>query len=217
MQKFTQHQGIVVPLDLANIDTDQIIPKQYLTSIKRSGFGVNLFDSWRYQQQENESAKGGDRAVNHDFVLNFPRYKNASILLSRDNFGCGSSREHAVWALSDYGIKVLIAPSFADIFAANCLNNGLLAITLGSDQVTSLFGYAQQERTLELAVDLSRQTINDVENRFAFEFSIDSFDKKKLLEGWDDIGVTMQYQQQIKEFEQQHQKRYPWLFNDLRK
>ena len=191
MQKFETFTGKVCPLDRSNVDTDAIIPKQFLKSIKRTGFGPNLFDEWRYLDHGEPGMDNSKRPLNPDFVLNDPRYKGASILLARENFGCGSSREHAPWALEDYGFRVIIAPSFADIFFNNCFKNGLLPIALDNDTVDSLFAMAQGEQALEISVDLEAQKL--VVHGEAIAFDVDSFRKHCLLEGLDDIGLTLQH------------------------
>ena len=208
---FTTHSGIVLPLDRANVDTDQIIPKQFLKSIKRTGFGENLFDSWRYLD-EGEIGKT-DRVVNADFVLNDARYSKASILLTRRNFGCGSSREHAVWAILQYGFRCILAPSYADIFYNNSFNNGLLPITLEEHVIDQLFDEATQATPTTVHVDLGRQTINSASGRVA-TFEIDSTRKQRLLTGMDNIALSLQHTSLIKEFEVGHRRRMPWLFSD---
>ena len=213
MQAFTQHKGLVVPLDRPNVDTDAIIPKQFLKSIKRSGFGVNLFDEWRYLDHGEPGQDVSTRPLNPDFVLNQDRYQGASILLARDNFGCGSSREHAPWALEDYGFRSIIAPSFADIFFNNCFKNGLLPIVLSAEIVDGLFKEVESTEAYQLDIDLEAQTVTTSEGE-QFGFEIDAFRKHCLLNGLDDIGLTLQHVDAIKAFESKHQSSSPWLFND---
>jgi len=210
MQPFTLHTGIVAPLDRANVDTDAIIPKQFLKSIKRSGFGVNLFDAWRYIDH-GEPGMSSSRQPNPDFVLNEPRYKGASILLARRNFGCGSSREHAPWALGDYGFRALIAPSYADIFFNNCFKNGLLPIVLSDEQVDRLFADVAAFPGYTLAIDLPRQRVGTPDGGLSFEFDVDPFRKDCLLHGWDDIGLTLKHADAIRAFEARHLREQPWL------
>jgi 3-isopropylmalate/(R)-2-methylmalate dehydratase small subunit len=212
MQKFNAFTGVVCPLDRANVDTDAIIPKQFLKSIKRSGFGPNLFDEWRYLDRGEPGMDNSSRPLNPDFVLNDPRYRGAQILLARDNFGCGSSREHAPWALEDYGFRVIIAPSFADIFFNNCFKNGLLPIALSVEQVDALFAMAGAEEALTIDVDLEAQTITP-QGGEAISFDVDPFRKHCLLEGLDDIGLTLQHVDEIRSYEKQRAARAPWLFN----
>jgi 3-isopropylmalate/(R)-2-methylmalate dehydratase small subunit len=212
MQAFTQLNGLVAPLDRANVDTDAIIPKQFLKSIKRSGFGPNAFDEWRYLDQGEPGMDNSKRPINPDFVLNQSRYQGASVLLTRENFGCGSSREHAPWALEDYGFKVIIAPSFADIFFNNCFKNGMLPIVLKADVVDGLFNQVSVTEGYKLNIDLSAQTITTPAGE-DHPFEVDAFRKHCLLNGLDDIGLTMQQQDKIKAFELKHQQAQPWLFN----
>lgn len=212
MQAFTQLNGLVAPLDRANVDTDAIIPKQFLKSIKRSGFGVNAFDEWRYLDHGEPGMDNSKRQINPDFVLNQARYQGASILLTRENFGCGSSREHAPWALEDYGFKVIIASSYADIFYNNCFKNGMLPIVLSADIVDSLFKQVAATPNYKLQVDLAAQTVSTPSGE-TFSFSVDTFRKHCLLNGLDDIGLTMQHQDKIKAFEASHQQAQPWLYN----
>lgn len=212
MQAFTQLNGLVAPLDRANVDTDAIIPKQFLKSIKRSGFGPNAFDEWRYLDQGEPGMDNSKRPINPDFVLNQSRYQGASVLLTRENFGCGSSREHAPWALEDYGFKVIIAPSFADIFFNNCFKNGMLPIVLNADVVDGLFDQVSVTEGYKLNIDLSAQTITTPAGE-VHPFEVDAFRKHCLLNGLDDIGLTMQQQDKIKAFELKHQQAQPWLFN----
>jgi 3-isopropylmalate/(R)-2-methylmalate dehydratase small subunit len=211
MQPFTVHKGIVAPLDRANVDTDAIIPKQFLKSIRRSGFGVNLFDAWRYTDHGEPGMDQARRHPNPDFVLNAPRYKGASILLARRNFGCGSSREHAPWALADYGFRALIAPSFADIFFNNCFKNGVLPIVLPDAKVDRLFADVAAFPGYELTIDLERQAVSSADDGLSFQFDVDPFRKRCLLNGWDDIGLTLQHADEIRAFEAKHLAGQPWL------
>jgi 3-isopropylmalate/(R)-2-methylmalate dehydratase small subunit len=211
MQAFTQLTGIAVPLDRANVDTDMIIPKQFLKSIKRSGFGPNLFDELRYLDEGQPDQDSTQRPINHDFVLNYPRYQGAKILLARQNFGCGSSREHAPWALLDFGLSCVIAPSFADIFYNNCFKNGILPITLLDEQMDQLFEDAQGQLGFELTVDLEAGLITGG-SAGDIAFSVDSFRRHCLLNGLDDIGLTLEKTSQIKRYEQKRQQQAPWLF-----
>ena len=193
-----------MPLDRANIDTDAIIPKQFLKSIKRSGFGPNLFDEWRYLDHGEVGMDNSKRPINPDFVLNDPQYEGAQILLTRRNFGCGSSREHAPWALEDFGFRAIIAPSFADIFYNNCFKNGILPIILSSEIVNTLFAYQG-----EIVINLEEQSVKTEYNIYNFE--VDAERKRRLINGLDDIGLTLQYEDQIRSFEVEHFKKYPWL------
>jgi len=211
MQKFTLLDGLVVPLDRANVDTDAIIPKQFLKSIKRSGFGPNAFDEWRYLDHGEPGMDNSKRKINPDFVLNQPRYKGAQILLTRENFGCGSSREHAPWALEDYGFRVIIAPSYADIFFNNCFKNGLLPIRLDAVIVDALFKAEAKASGFHLRVDLEKQTIT-TPDRTVYSFEVEAFRKHCLLNGLDDIGLTMQHVDEIKTYEQRRKGEAPWLF-----
>lgn len=211
MQAFTQLSGIAVPLDRANVDTDMIIPKQFLKSIKRSGFGPNLFDELRYLDEGQPDQDSTQRPINPDFVLNYPRYQGAKILLARQNFGCGSSREHAPWALLDFGLSCVIAPSFADIFYNNCFKNGILPITLLDEQMDQLFEDAQGQLGFELTVDLETGLITGGSTG-DIEFTVDSFRRHCLLHGLDDIGLTLEKTSQIKRYEQKRQQQAPWLF-----
>ena len=204
MKKFTSLSSIAAPLDRANIDTDAIIPKQFLKSIKRSGFGPNLFDEWRYLDHGEPGMDNSKRPINPDFVLNNPKYFGAQILLTRRNFGCGSSREHAPWALEDFGFRAIIAPSFADIFYNNCFKNGILPITLNSEIVDTLFQYSGQ-----ISIDLDKQTV-ETENQ-SYNFEVDPERKRRLLNGLDDIGLTLQYESQIRSFEKEHFAKFSWL------
>lgn len=211
MQAFTQLKGLVAPLDRANVDTDAIIPKQFLKSIKRSGFGPNAFDEWRYLDQGEPGMDNSKRPLNKDFVLNQPRYQGASVLLTRENFGCGSSREHAPWALEDYGFKVIIASSFADIFFNNCFKNGMLPIVLDAQIVDVLFKQVAVNEGYRLDVDLAAQTVT-TPGGDVYPFEVDAFRKHCLLNGLDDIGLTMQHQDKIRAFEAKQRQSQPWLF-----
>ena len=213
MDKFTIHEGLVAPLDRANVDTDAIIPKQFLKSIRRTGFGPNLFDEWRYLDHGEPGQDCSTRPVNPDFVLNQPRYAGASILLTRKNFGCGSSREHAPWALQQYGFRAIVAPSFADIFFNNCYKSGLLPIVLTEAQVDQLFNEVKASVGFKLTVDLENQVLRTPDGRIAFEFAIDDFRKYCLLNGLDDIGLTLRHAGEIRAFEENHLARQPWLAN----
>ncbi len=215
MKAFTQHTGLVAPLDRANVDTDQIIPKQFLKSIKRSGFGPNLFDEWRYLDVGQPNQDCSQRPVNQDFVLNFPRYQGASVLLARENFGCGSSREHAPWALDEYGFRAVIAPSFADIFFNNSFKNGLLPIILKDAEVDALFAQCEASEGYQLTVDLAAQTVTRPDG-VQYRFEVDAFRKHCLLNGLDDIGLTLQDQEAIRAFEAKHQQSSPWLFGAIK-
>ncbi|ARS48538.1 3-isopropylmalate dehydratase [Ectopseudomonas mendocina] len=215
MKAFTQHTGLVCPLDRANVDTDQIIPKQFLKSIKRTGFGPNLFDEWRYLDVGQPNQDNSKRPINKDFVLNFPRYQGASVLLARENFGCGSSREHAPWALDEYGFRTVIAPSFADIFFNNSFKNGLLPIVLKDEEVDALFEQAAATEGYQLTVDLDAQTVTRPDG-VQYRFEVDAFRKHCLLNGLDDIGLTLQDQDAIRAFEAKHQQSSPWLFGAIK-
>jgi len=212
MRKFTRHEGIVMPLDRANVDTDFIIPKQFLKSIKRTGFGVNLFDEHRYLDKGVPDGDNSQRPVNPDFVLNQPRYKGASILLARRNFGCGSSREHAPWALDDYGFRVLIAPSFADIFFNNCLKNGLLPIVIEEKIVNDLFNKVEENEGFSMTVDLESQELHCSDGT-VLSFDIDPSRKQSLLKGLDDIGLTLEESEAIRAFEGKWRDQAPWYFS----
>lgn len=211
MQKFERQQGLVAPLDRANVDTDLIIPKQFLKSIQRSGFGVNLFDELRYLDEGQPGQDCSQRPLNPDFVLNQARYQGASVLLARRNFGCGSSREHAPWALADFGFRVVIAPSFADIFYNNAFKNGILLITLPEEAVDRLFREVEANEGYRLDVDLEQQRITTPSGEI-LEFEVDAFRKHCLLEGLDDIGITLQDEEAIRAFEKKHRAARPWLF-----
>jgi len=210
MEKFNKFSGIVAAIDRPNVDTDAIIPKQYLKSIKRSGFGVNLFDDWRYLDPGAPGESNAERRINPDFVLNKSPYDHAQILLGRENFACGSSREHAVWALMDFGFKVVIAPSFADIFYNNSFKNGLLPIALSPTLVDQLFAELEQQQDYRLAIDLENQLVTNAAG-FEIPFEIEEFRKYCLLNGFDEIGLTMQHADHIKAFEVQYYKKFPWL------
>lgn len=212
MEKYTSFTGTVCPLDRSNVDTDAIIPKQFLKSIKRSGFGPNLFDEWRYLDHGEPDMDNSSRPLNSDFVLNDARYHGAQILLTRKNFGCGSSREHAPWALADYGFKVIIAPSYADIFFNNCFKNGILPIVLDESVVDSLFDQAMGDKALSIKVDLQAQTLTP-EDAAAISFEVDSFRKHCLLEGLDDIGLTLEHVGEIEAYEARRKEQAPWLFS----
>ncbi len=215
MKSFTLWQGLVAPMDRANVDTDLIIPKQFLKSIKRSGFGPNLFDELRYLDEGQPGQDCSGRPLNPDFPLNFERYRGASILLARENFGCGSSREHAPWALEDYGFRCIIAPSFADIFYNNCFKNGLLPIVLDVAIVDQLFREMYAAEGYQLTVDLRAQEVRTPGGQ-VFPFEVDAFRKHCLLEGLDDIGLTLQREEAIRRFEARHRERAPWLFDAIR-
>ena len=212
MKPFTTHTGLVAPLDRANVDTDQIIPKQFLKSIKRSGFGPNLFDQWRYLDVGEPGQDNSVRPLNPDFVLNAPRYAGASVLLARENFGCGSSREHAPWALDEYGFRAVIASSFADIFHNNSFKNGLLPIVLAAHEVDALFAQCEATGGYALTVDLAAQTLIRPDG-VQYTFEIDAFRKHCLLHGLDDIGLTLREADAIRAFEAQHRAAQPWLFD----
>lgn len=214
MEPFTKLTGKTVPLDRANVDTDAIIPKQYLKSIKRTGFGPTLFDDWRYLEPGEPGMDHSKRTINPDFVLNDPRYRDGKILLARENFGCGSSREHAVWALTDYGFRAVIAPSFADIFFNNSFKNGLLPIVLPEEQVDQLFVETLAKEGYELTIDLENQIVN-LPTGVSFPFEVDPFRKYCLLNGLDDIGLTLQHADEIKDYEQRRAANSPWLFATL--
>ncbi|MFC3607116.1 3-isopropylmalate dehydratase small subunit [Stutzerimonas tarimensis] len=215
MKAFTQHTGLVAPLDRANVDTDQIIPKQFLKSIKRTGFGPNLFDEWRYLDEGMPGQDCSRRPLNEDFVLNQPRYQGASVLLARENFGCGSSREHAPWALDEYGFRAIIAPSFADIFFNNSFKNGLLPIVLSEGEIDELFKQAEVTEGYQLTVDLAAQTVIRPDG-VQYRFEIDAFRKHCLLNGLDDIGLTLQDADEIRGFEEKHKASSPWLFGAIK-
>jgi 3-isopropylmalate/(R)-2-methylmalate dehydratase small subunit len=213
MQKFTRLEGIVVPLDRANIDTDAIIPKQFLKSIKRTGYGPNLFDAWRYRDHGEPGMDNSKRPLREDFALNQARYKGAQILLARKNFGCGSSREHAPWALLDYGIRCVIAPSFGDIFFNNSYKNGLLPVVLTEAEVDRLFYEVASFPGFKLTVDLERQTVATLDESFVACFDVEPFRKYCLLNGFDDIGLTLRHADKIRAFEARRRDQFPWIFN----
>ena len=211
MRKFTVLEGLVAPMDRANVDTDAIIPKQFLKSIKRSGFGPNAFDEWRYLDVGQPGMDNSNRPLNPDFVLNQSRYKGASILLTRDNFGCGSSREHAPWALEDFGFRALVGTTFADIFYNNSFKNGLLPIKLAPNEVQALFDMVAATPGMTLKIDLAAQTVTRPDG-VSYHFEIDPFRKECLLNGWDDIGLTLRHADLIREFEARRRIEQPWLF-----
>lgn len=213
MKPYTKITGLVAPLDRANVDTDQIIPKQFLKSIKRTGFGVNLFDEWRYLDEGYPGQDCSKRPLNKEFVLNQPRYQGATILIARKNFGCGSSREHAPWALEEYGFRTVIAPSYADIFFNNSFKNGLLPIILTEQDVDELFKAVEAKEGYELTVDLASQTVTTPDGK-QYHFEIDAFRKHCLLNGLDDIGLTLQDADAIRAFEVKHKQTQPWLFRE---
>ena len=212
MEKFVVHTGIVVPLDRGNVDTDQIIPKQFLKSIKKTGYGPNLFDAWRYMDHGEPGMDHAARPRNPNFALNDPRYKGATILLARKNFGCGSSREHAPWALLDYGFRCVIAPSFGDIFYQNSFKNGFLPVVLQEAEVDRLFYECAAFPGFRLAVDLDAQTVSTVDRTQVMRFEIDPFRKHCLLNGLDEIGLTLRQADKIRAFEAKRIAQYPWLF-----
>ena len=212
MEKFERVKGLVAPLDRANVDTDSIIPKQFLKSISRTGFGPNLFDAWRYFDHGEPEMDNSRRSLNPDFVLNDERYRGASILLARQNFGCGSSREHAVWALQDYGFRAVISPSFADIFYNNCFKNGVLPIVLDADIVERLFKAVAATPGYSLTIDLSAQTVETPSGEL-FKFDVDEFRKYCLLNGLDDIGLTLKHADEIRTYEERRRAEAPWLFS----
>ncbi|KZX75998.1 3-isopropylmalate dehydratase [Oleiphilus sp. HI0009] len=214
MRKFTELKGLVAPLDRANVDTDMIIPKQFLKSIKRTGFGKNLFDELRYLDEGKPDQSCEGRPLNEEFVLNQARYQGSSVLIARQNFGCGSSREHAPWALDDYGFRSVIAPSFADIFFNNCFKNGLLPIVLTEEQVDQLVNEVEATEGYELDINLDAQTVTTPSGE-SFSFEIDAFRKHCLLNGLDDIGVTLESEEKIKEYEARRRQETPWLFDAI--
>jgi len=214
MKAFKTFTGIVAPLDRSNIDTDSIIPKEYLKSIKRSGFGPNLFDSWRYLDKSDSKNQNTKRQLNPDFVLNKPPYDKAEILLSRENFGCGSSREHAVWALSDFGFKAVLAPSFGDIFYSNSFKNGFLSIRLENRDIDMLFDASRSSPGFKVIVNLEKQFVQIHDNE-KFEFNIDDSLKNHLLKGLDDITLTLEYTEKIRIYEKNRSKITPWLFREI--
>ena len=211
MLPINKHKGIVIPLDRSNVDTDAIIPKQFLKSIKKSDFGPNLFDEWRYLDHGEPGKDIASRKINPKFVLNKPQYKDGTILLARENFGCGSSREHAPWAILDFGIRIILAPSFADIFYGNCFKNGILPIVISTNIADVFFKKAEKAEGLILNIDLENQKI--IDDDMSYPFDIDTFKKYCLLEGLDDIGLTLNYHEDIKHFEKKYHNQYPWLFS----
>ncbi|TAM03452.1 MAG: 3-isopropylmalate dehydratase small subunit [Paraburkholderia sp.] len=213
MDKFIVHTGVVAPLDRENVDTDAIIPKQFLKSIQRTGFGPNAFDEWRYLDHGEPGQDNSKRPLNPDFVLNQPRYHGASVLLARKNFGCGSSREHAPWALQQYGFRAIIAPSFADIFYNNCFKNGLLPIVLTEQQVDTLFNETTAFTGFQLTIDLDKQVVRTVDGAKEYPFEVSAFRRYCLLNGFDDIGLTLRHADKIREFEAERLVRQPWLNN----
>ena len=214
MKAFTVETGAVLPLDRVNVDTDQIIPKQFLKSIRRTGFGDNLFDGWRFLDEGDMGMTPNERQINHEFILNDPRYQGARFLLARENFGCGSSREHAVWALMEYGFRAVIAPSFADIFHSNCYKNGLLPIVLEEKIIEELFALCSGESAATISIDLPAETIQLSDGRI-IEFGVDATRKASLVNGLDDIGLTLAHEEDIRAFERTHQEKMPWLFGRL--
>lgn len=214
MEPFILHQGVVAPFDRANVDTDLIIPKQFLKSVKRTGFGDNLFDTLRYMDEGQPGMDNTKRPINKDFFLNDPLYSKATILLTRKNFGCGSSREHAPWALLDYGFRVILAPSYADIFYNNCFKNGILPVIFSEEIIETWFERVNLKPGFKLSVDLARQLINSADTE-PISFEIDDFRKKCLLEGLDDIGLTLQKSELIHGYEARKKRDVPWLFEDL--
>ncbi len=211
MDKFVRLQGLVAPLDRANVDTDAIIPKQFLKSIKRSGFGPNLFDAWRYLDVGEPGMDNSKRSLNPDFVLNQPRYQGAQILLARKNFGCGSSREHAPWALLDFGFRAVLAESYADIFFNNCFKNGVLPIVLPAAELDELFAQVAATPGYKLTIDLERQLVLRPDGK-ALPFAVDGFRKECLVNGWDDIGLTLRHAEKIRAYEDKRRAEQPWLF-----
>ncbi len=212
MEAFRQHTGLVAPLDRANVDTDAIIPKQFLKSIKRSGFGPNLFDEWRYMDHGEPGVDNSRRALNPNFVLNQERYRGATVLLARKNFGCGSSREHAPWALQQFGFKAIVAPSFADIFFNNCFKNGLLPIILSEAEVDHLFNATLATPGLKLNIDLARQVV-EIPGAEAYSFEVEDHRKQSLLNGWDEISLSLLQADKIRAYEAARQTREPWIFS----
>ncbi len=212
MEKLIVHSGLVAPIDRANVDTDAIIPKQYLKSIKRTGYGPALFDAWRYLDHGEPGMDHAKRPLNPDFVLNQARYRGASILLARSNFGCGSSREHAPWALLEYGFRCVIAPSFADIFYGNCFKNGVLPVVLKESEVDRLFQECAAFPGFQLAVDLDKQRVATLDGALSYGFDVDAFRKYCLLNGLDDIGLTLRHADKIRVFEADRRERFPWAF-----
>ena len=215
MQKFTVHKGLVAPMDRENVDTDAIIPKQFLKSIRKTGFGPNLFDAWRYLDPGEPGQDPRSRKPNPDFVLNQPRYQGASVLLARKNFGCGSSREHAPWALEQYGFRTIIAPSFADIFYNNCFKNGLLPVVLTEQQVDHLFNETNAFVGFNLIIDLDKQVVRTTDGSAEYPFEVDAFRKYCLLNGFDDIALTLRRSDLIRQYEAERLTKQPWLNNRL--
>ena len=215
MDPFTLHRGLVAPLDRANVDTDAIIPKQFLKSIKRTGFGPNLFDEWRYLDRGEPGMDNSHRPLNPDFALNQPRYKGASILVARKNFGCGSSREHAPWALQDYGFRAILAPSYADIFFNNCFKNGVLPVRLQESEIDRLFHEIAAFPGFELIIDLPNQVVRSVDGSLAYAFEVEAFRKDCMLNGWDDIGLVLRHADKIRDFEARRLAEQPWLGKSL--
>ena len=213
MEAFLNHSGLVAPLDRANVDTDQIIPKQFLKSIKKTGLGPFLFDSWRYEDEGYLGKEESKRTLKNDFVLNNKAFSNANILIAKENFGCGSSREHAVWALKDFGITTIIASSFGDIFFNNCFKNGILAIQISKSNLEKIFSKQSETKPLEISVDLVNQKIF-YEKLFEENFEIDPYRKKCLIEGLDEIGYSLKYEDEINKFEQKLRKERSWVIND---
>jgi len=209
MLALNKHQGVVIPLDRANVDTDAIIPKQFLKSIKKSGFGPNLFDEWRYLDKGETGMNPTNRKLNPEFILNQDKYRKGTILLARENFGCGSSREHAPWALLDFGIRVILAPSFADIFYGNCFKNGILPIQVDNEMADLFFKKSITEKAFKLTIDLESQLIIDDDQSYSFK--VDEFKKHCLMKGLDDIGLTLENRKDIKIFEERYYKQFPWL------
>ena len=214
MEKFINYTSVVIPIDRSNVDTDAIIPKQFLKSVEKSGFGDNLFDAWRYLDQGEPGEDCSNRPLNSDFILNQRAYREGKVLLARENFGCGSSREHAVWALRDFGIRTVIAGSYADIFFNNCFKNGVLPIILPSADIDALFERNQASGPFSMDIDLDRQTAT-TDSGQVYRFEMDNFKKKCLLEGLDDIALTMQHEGDISAYEQRRMTEVPWLFQDL--
>jgi len=214
MERFTKYTSVMIPIDRSNVDTDAIIPKQFLKSVERSGFGDNLFDAWRYLDQGEPGQDCRDRPLNPDFILNQKAYREGKVLLARENFGCGSSREHAVWALRDFGIRTVIAGSYADIFFNNCFKNGVLPVILPAADIDTLFDHDNDSGPISIEIDLERQTAT-TDSGQVYRFEIEGFKKKCLLEGLDDIALTLQHESDIGTYEQRRMKEVPWLFQDI--
>ena len=214
MERFTKYTSVMIPIDRSNVDTDAIIPKQFLKSVERSGFGDNLFDAWRYLDQGEPGQDCRDRPLNPDFILNQKVYREGKVLLARENFGCGSSREHAVWALRDFGIRTVIAGSYADIFFNNCFKNGVLPVILPAADIDTLFDHDNDSGPISMEIDLERQTAT-TDSGQVYRFEIEGFKKKCLLEGLDDIALTLQHESDIGAYEQRRMKEVPWLFQDI--